>query len=618
MLKTLRGKITLVYMGLVLLIAIVGSVSVINLIYLEKSVNGLMTHNYRSISAADNMLYALQQQDNALLTYINVDNKKGIDIYFTNKETFTKYFNIAANNVTEKNEQNVIGTIRKDYAQFDKSNALLQETQRTGGEQAAVAYYRQSVTPLLTDIRQNLKQLIAINQTAMFRSKNEASQKARTSVYTLLGVSLLAVAGGFLISRFFVNRFSRPIQLLAEGLSRVKAGELGLKLDIQTGDETGMLAQEFNQMTKRLALFEQSTLGTLMSERNKSLAIVKSISDPLIVLDDNCRIVLINSAGENFFNIKEDQAVGRHLLEVIHNIELFDQITGSGRSAEDHTEKIMFYKRERGYYFNTIVTPVKDPPRKAAGYIVLMQDVTKLKELERVKTEFTATVSHEFKTPLTSILMGASMLGDRALGDLSDEQAEVVGTIIEDGEKLSDLVEELLQISRIESGKAIYSFAACSLNEVVEESCRQFAEKAKRANVALINRLESGLPPVYADFERITWVMNNLLSNALKYTKAGDSIAVTAAIKDAYLEVTVTDTGEGIPAEYLDRIFDRFVQVRGRDIEVRGTGLGLSVAQEIITAHRGLIDVESEVGRGSSFRFTLPLAIEGMQNGGQL
>jgi signal transduction histidine kinase len=192
---------------------------------------------------------------------------------------------------------------------------------------------------------------------------------------------------------------------------------------------------------------------------------------------------------------------------------------------------------------------------------------------------------------------------------------DVVKAILEDGEKLSGFVTELLEVSKLESGKAIYSFEPCSLSAIVENSVRQFSETAGRENVTIVNDVDEKLPFVYADFERVTWVMNNLLSNALKYTKSGDYITISARLRGHTIETSVKDTGDGIPTEYIDRIFDKFVQVKGHDIEARGTGLGLAVAKEIVTAHRGKISVESEMDAGSTFRFTIPLFRGDMREG---
>jgi PAS domain S-box len=360
-------------------------------------------------------------------------------------------------------------------------------------------------------------------------------------------------------------------------------------------------------MIERLSAFEESTLGTLMDEKNKSVAIVKSISDPLIVLDKDFKIVMANSACEQFFDFNESNALGRHFLEVIRDGELFTMITYCVESPETICERVLHFEKGNDTYFNVVVTKNFDKGQRAKGCVILMQNVTVFKELERIKTDFVATVSHEFKTPLTSIIMGASMLEGGNLGILTSEQNDVVKAMIEDGEKLSGFVTELLEVSKLESGRAIYSFEPCSLSAIIEDSIRQFAETASTKQVTILNDVEEKLPAVYADFERITWVMNNLLGNALKYTKSGDFITISAKIKDGFTETFVKDTGDGIPSEYLDRIFDKFVQVKGHDIEARGTGLGLAVAKEIVTAHGGDIHVESEMDVGSTFHFTLPL-----------
>jgi signal transduction histidine kinase len=274
---------------------------------------------------------------------------------------------------------------------------------------------------------------------------------------------------------------------------------------------------------------------------------------------------------------------------------------------DEHQERILRIKKEQDYYFNVVITMFKDTESKNKGIIVALQNVTELKELEKVKTEFVATISHEFKTPLTSIIMAASMLSEGSLGEINDEQKEVINSLKEDGEKLSGLVNELLELSRIESGKAVYNFMPCSINAIVESSMKMFFEIAQRRNINLINEMDEDLPIVHADFEKIHWVMNNLISNALKYTNAGDFITASAVVKGKSILVSVKDTGAGIPSQFIERIFDKFFQVNGRDIEVRGTGLGLSVAKEIISAHKGEIWAKSELDSGSIFTFTVPI-----------
>ncbi|HEY5584649.1 MAG TPA: ATP-binding protein [Ruminiclostridium sp.] len=608
MAKTLKGKISIIYVGLVILIAIVGIAGYVNLYKIEAAVDNLMTDNYKSISAATNMIEAIERQDSAMLIYINVDKQKGIDLFTQNTNDFLKWFSVEGDNVTEKGEQDLVDKIQADYNTFSKLFSELQEIKNAQGVAAASVFYDNTVMPQFIIAKQKVKDLSTLNEKAMLASKKNATQKAKEYMSAILIISALAVAGGLIIARFYANRILNPLQILTQSISRVKAGELNQQIIINSNDETNKLAKEFNEMTKRLQTYEKSTLGTLMSEKNKSVAIVKSISDPLLVLDTNYRIILINKACEDFFEVIESKTIGKHYLEVIRNSDIFDQISSMVERSDEHRERILRIHKEQDYYFNVVITMFKDTESKNKGIIVVLQDVTELKELEKVKTDFVATISHEFKTPLTSIIMAASMLSEGALGELNDEQKEVINSLEEDGEKLSELVNELLELSRIESGRAVYNFAQCSINAIVESSLKMFFDMAQRRNINLINEMDEDLPAIQGDFEKIQWVMNNLISNSLKYTNAGDFITVSAVEKDKNIFVSVKDTGAGIPAQFIDRIFDKFVQVNGRDIEVRGTGLGLSVAKEIISAHKGEIWVKSELDSGSLFTFTLPVA----------
>ncbi|HEX9063270.1 MAG TPA: HAMP domain-containing sensor histidine kinase, partial [Clostridia bacterium] len=214
---------------------------------------------------------------------------------------------------------------------------------------------------------------------------------------------------------------------------------------------------------------------------------------------------------------------------------------------------------------------------------------------------------HEFKTPLTSIMMGSDLLLNSGMGDLTDDQKSIAAVIKEDCERLSSLVGDVMELTRLESGKAIFKVEPCSIAGIVENTYKQFKKTAEQKNVDLEFDADEDLPLVLADFEKITWVLNNLVSNAIKYTNAGDDILISASVKEDKMYVSVKDTGIGIPEQYKENIFERFFQVKGNDLEIRGTGLGLSVAKEIIEAHGGRIWCESKLDLGSTFTFTLSL-----------
>lgn len=609
MVKTLKSKITLVYLCLVILIAVVGITSVANLYILARAIDGLMIDNYKSINALTNMLDALERQDNAVLTYINIDTEKGMDMFSENRSTFINWLNIeSTNNITESGEKKLLTDINKYYQDYLLHFNQLREIRNNGSPDKLVGFYNTSISPDYAKLKQELKDLTLMNEKAMFDGKDKATNNIRKIMYIILVLSTAAVTGGFVLSIFFTNRFLMPMHSMTQTIKLVRAGDLNQQIDIISPDEIGELAQEFNNMTKRLQQYEQSTLGKLLSEKNKSVAIVKNISEPLIVLDPNYKIVLINDACEKFFNIVEKDAINKHFLEAIRNEELFAYLSSVVASKQDYKEKILNIKSGEDYYFNVIVTTFKDMNLKINGLIVVFQNVTQLKHLEKIRTDFIATISHEFKTPLTSIAMGISLLSDGSVGEISGEQKEILNTIKEDEERLLTLVNDLLELTRIESGKSVFRIQPCSISGIIETSARQFFELAEKNEVNLHYEADENLPKVNADFEKITWVINNLVSNALKYTNAGDEIFIGAFKEDGKMKVFVKDTGAGIPEEYQEKIFDKFVQVKGHDLEVRGTGLGLAVVKEIIEIHGGRIWCESRLDVGSNFTFVLPLA----------
>jgi PAS domain S-box len=609
MIKTLKGKISLVYMSLVVLIAIVGITASVNLYNLSRSIDGLMIANYKSINAVNNMIEAIERQDSAMLIYINVDSQKGKDMFAENTEEFLKWYNIEAGNITEDGETALVNSIKNSYNGYVKAFLDLQDIRSSQGVDKAAYLYDTKIMQEFNFTKSELKQLSLLNEKAMFAGKDKAKKNSQDSMYLVIVLSIVAIIGGFIVSRFFTNRFLMPISFLTQTMKLVKAGDLKQKANIYMKDEIGELALEFNNMTHRLQQYEQSTLGKIITEKNKSLAIVKNISDPIIVLDTDYRVMLVNDAFEKIFNVSEETLSNKHFLEGIRNGEIFDFISSTLKTNEETRQKIfLIQSNSEEYYFNVILVSVKDNLANLTGTIAVFQNITQLKELEKIRTDFIATISHEFKTPLTSIMMGTDLLQEEGVGKLNNDQKELVSAIREDCDKLTRLVNDLLELNYIESSKAVFKFKDYSIEDIIECAVKPFYKIADQNNVNLYFECKDNLPRVIADFEKITWVLNNLISNALKYTAAGDEISISALDRDKKIYVTVKDSGTGIPEEYINKIFEKFVQVKDGDFEVRGTGLGLAVVKEIIEAHQGIIWCESKLDVGSSFTFTLNIA----------
>lgn len=610
MIRTLKGKISVVYTCLVLMIAVVGFTSVISFHILSKSIDGLMVNNYKSINAVDKMIEAIDEQNTAILSYINNNEQMGTNLFYKNSDEFYKWYNIEVNNITEIGERDYVTKINNEYIKYMTLFQNVQEIKNKEGTYKALDFYNKKVSVQYNDLKSELKGLSSLNEKSMFNGKNNVTNDTIATMYIILGLSTVAVVGGFFISTFFINRFLKPVYILTESVRSVKEGYLHQEIPVVSTDEIGLLAHEFNNMTKRLQQFEYSSKGKLLEEKNKSLAIVKSISDPLIVLDTDYKVILLNDACENIFGIKEVDVLNKHFLESINNRELYEYISSVyGEEHEKRAEKIMNLEiKEKDYYFNIIATAIEDRNLNIYGIVVLFQNITKLKQLEKIKADFMATISHELKTPLTSIMMGLSLITDKKIGHLSEKQESIVGTIREDGERLSSLINELLQLSKIESDKALFNIEPCSIIGIIENCIRRFNDQAADKEVNLYYEASEKLPKILSDQDKISWVLNNLVSNALKYVNAGDEIFIKAFTADNKIFVSVTDTGVGIPVEYQKRIFNKFVQVKGSDLEMRGSGLGLAIAKEIVEAHGGQIWCESKLDVGSTFTFTILVA----------
>lgn len=605
--KSLRGKITLIYIGLVMIITIVGLISVFNVYKLERSIDGLITDNYKSIDTANNMNNYIEAQDKAILKYMQNQKKEAVNLFYESNDMFYKWFHTERNNVTEAREAEIVEELNVNYIEFMKLFPELQENSKTHNYEQIQSFYKEVITPVLKNIKKNLNDLSKLNEVTMFDKKNSAKINAEHSTNIILIVSSISTALGLVISIIYTNKYLRPIHLLTDTVKSVKEGEINKQAPIIYNDEIGMLATEFNNMTNRLYEFEKSTKGTLLAEKNRSMTIVKSISDPLIVLDASFKIKFINNSCETFFNLKEDYVLNKHFLQVIKNSELYDYaFEVINNDLVDDGKIIDIAMKNKTYFFNVTVTPIKDKDLKVNGVIMLFRNVTELKQLEMIKTDFIGTISHELKTPLTSVMMGVGLMSDVNIGTLNQKQSKIIETIKEDVHKLNDLVSNLLKISQLQSDRAILDIKPCNIIELIDNSVSNYISQAEEKQINLHYEICEDLPNIMVDEEKIIWVLNNLVSNAIRYTENKGKILIGAYTKNEEMYVYVKDTGRGIPEQYLNKVFEKFVRVEGFEILPESNGLGLSIAKEIVEVHGGEIWCESKLNEGSIFTFTLP------------
>jgi two-component system, OmpR family, phosphate regulon sensor histidine kinase PhoR len=427
---------------------------------------------------------------------------------------------------------------------------------------------------------------------------------------------VLAVIVTVALSRVFSDRISR----LTNFSGRLATGDFRPLPAERADDELAFLAAALNRAAAQL----DRTLQSLSGERHRSSAILRSMVEGVAVIDASEKIVFSNRAFSNILTLDTSAIEGRPVIEVLRNSDLLGMIRRVLKGEEGlSTDIVMGIVQQRS--FTVTATPVKalnaipaEPsaaadsalaPGKPSGAVLVLHDVTELRRLERVRQDFVANVSHEFKTPLTAIQGFAETLLAGAIDDPQNNR-RFLEIIREHAARLARLTDDLLKLARIEAGKLELEFSPVGMTELVESCSETTLLKASRKQIALEIEIPPGLPAVRGDPGLLHEVLQNLLDNAVQYTGAGGHICISACVRDHQAMVSVSDTGIGIPLAAQERIFERFYRVdAARSREAGGTGLGLSIARHIIEAHGGRIWVDSEVGAGSTFSFSLPIAV---------
>jgi two-component system, OmpR family, phosphate regulon sensor histidine kinase PhoR len=436
----------------------------------------------------------------------------------------------------------------------------------------------------------------------------------------LLLASLVIFLIGLIASLMISRMFSARVERLTEFSKRVAEGDFRPLPGDSSSDELADLGASLNETARRL----ESEIAMLSGERNRSSAILRSMVEGVAVIDAQERLVFSNRAFSEILNIDSKSSEGRPLIEVVRNSEL----TGLIRKALDGEEGLqsdIVTGIVLQQSFSVTAAPVKAlepavgaskasrastafPTQKPSGAVVVLHDVTELRRLERVRQDFVANVSHEFKTPLTAIQGFAETLLGGALEDPKNNR-RFLEIMRDHANRLARLTDDLLKLARIEAGKLELEFSPVGVIEFIERCAETALMKASRKQITLDIEIPPGLPAVRGDASLLRDVLQNLVDNAIQYTPPCGRIRVSARVNTDEMVIEVMDTGIGIPLIDQERIFERFYRVdAARSREAGGTGLGLSIAKHIVDAHGGRLWVESTVGEGSRFSFSIPLA----------
>lgn len=604
----LRDKLLLAEAPLLVALLVVGAMALFTAELLSANSNAILKDNHRSILATQKMGAALARVDLVLLEQqlgAGVDTGAALRVQL---DRFDQELRIQEGNITETGEGPATQALREAFTRF-RATALLLASQSPGP--AWVETYRRSLEPEAESMRTALELLLALNQDALVRKSTSAQRVGEDLRLALLWTILLSVFLGVVASVRLTRRILGPLQDLMQAARSLGEKDFHARAPVVGRDEISLLAAEFNTMADRLNTFQRSTLGELLQAQQSAQAVMDSFPDPVLVFDSEGRLSNVNAATSATFQFSSTATnVVAMLPPAIRDaVEKLRDHTLSGQGAyapRGFEEAIRCENHGVESFLLPRAEPVHDDAKRVVGAALFLQDVTRLRRFDQLKTDLVATVAHEFRTPLTSLHMAIHLCLDGTAGDLSETQQDLLHAARADCERLQAMVNDLLDLSRAEGGVLSIRPDAEDVSALLENAGATHSAEASLRRVHLvIETVPAGLS-VLADVDRMALVFSNLISNAIRHSPEGGTVSVGAVPQENAVRFEVRDAGPGIDPAFHQRVFEKFFRVPGQ--ESGGAGIGLYIARDVVQAHGGTIGVDSTQERGSTFWFTLPRA----------
>jgi len=563
MATSVKNKIRLGTLFLFLLLLLSGGLGIYNLVRLKNDAKMILQDNYESLDYC----HIMQRQ----LDSFNISRTVAVQKF---EETLQKQ----ENNITEPGEYNATAILRSEFNKLKIGDT-------TGS--------------VIRNMHQQLQFILNANMNAIQRKNTRTETKAENA---LTYISLIAGII-FLVSFTFLFNFpyvlTEPIRNLTEAIQEISRKNYKHRIHIKNKDEFGQMADAFNAMAERLENFENSNLNKLMFEKSRAEAVINSLKDASIGIDKNTIVLFANNQALQLLGVHAKDIVGQPSMEIASKNDLFRFLLDEKNNIPF---KIVVDNKEN--YFTKETIEVAQENSKST--VIVVKNITSFKELDVAKTNFIATVSHELKTPLASSDFSLKLLEDQRNGKLTKDQKEFVQNLRQDNQRMLRILSELLNMSQVEAGKIQLEITAVNPVAIADTAINAISTTAKEKNIHFQKNYSKEISTVKADAEKTGWVLNNFLTNAIKYSSDNSEIVVNIKNENGFVQFSVHDKGPGIPEEYLPKVFERFFKVPGS--KKTGTGLGLAISKEFIEAQGGKIWVKSKIGEGSEFGFDLPVA----------
>ena len=565
---TIKNKLRAGFSFLFVLAMICCGLSIYYLTRLSSDAKDILKDNYKSVQYAKNIGTAVDESS----VVLNATQASVIETNLAAEE----------HNITERGEGQLTDSLR---LKFNKLKSF-----KTNSPE---------VEALHRDIKKLLYGVMQLNMTAIEHkySRAESTANDATILVAFAGSFLFLMAFSFVVN--FPGYIANPIRELTERIKEVSHQNYHQQLNFKSNDEFGELGQAFNTMTRKLDEYENSNLASILFEKRRIETIINAMHDAIIGLDEKSFIIFANEVACRLIGIAAKDMAGRLAPDLAMENDLLRSLLVNDQS------KLKIFADDRESYYAKEVRPVVNKD-KVIGSVIILKNITEFQQLDEAKTNFIATISHELKTPISSIKMSLKLLKDERIGTVNTEQHQLLENIDEDVRRLLRITGELLDLGQAETGKLQLNFGSTHPKNIVDYALKSVKTTADQKHVTINVLCDESLPDVQADLDKTTWVLINLLTNAVKYSHENTTVDLTVKKhKRDEIEFVVQDHGQGIDQKYLSKIFERYFKVPGSTSDKTGTGLGLAIAKDFIEAQSGKIGVESEIGEGSRFYFTL-------------
>jgi two-component system, NtrC family, sensor histidine kinase KinB len=608
---SLKRKLAFSYGLMILIIVAVSAWSIFSAVHLGRAIDVILVNNYKSILAAENMKEALERIDSSAMFFLASHSGKARQQFTENAKRFAGEFQVAADNITEPGEDQIVADVDRRYADYRQQVEQFLSTPPGLSAAGQSNIYFERLEPAFLALKGRLDDLLHLNQQAMVSASARAQAQSlraevSTAIVAVLGL-VLALGFAWRFTTYVVN----PISLLAEKAKLIGEGDFEQHIDVSSRDEIGLLATEFNRMLVRLRDLRKSDYGRLLIEQKKSDAVIDSICEPVIVTDSRDRVIKINRAARQLFGALpggngdgvdlERLEGGERILRAVRNaISMQPRVGPVGSDGDAAVVPIKVADAERD--FRLRATPMRDSEGRLIGAVTLLEDITAITEVDKLKTEFISVASSKLAEPLNALRLALHAVIEGYVGDLNDQQGEMIALARDNADKLEELMSDLLELAEIDSGTRRMSLERLRPIDLARDAVERFRAVADEKQLKLENEVWPDLSWVVADKRATAHVLDNLLSNAIRHTDRGGSVSIKASEHVGRVYLSVRDTGEGIPEQRLPSIFDRFSHVGDKP---GGTGLGLALVKRLVEVQGGQVSVESHVGTGSTFSFAL-------------